>query len=79
MEDKINLIKSIFSEVKTENVGLDLLKAAIAEVTGKSTYEQHGKFYGGVYNGKKHFYSEQLLEALSIEKLENLIKTQIGI
>lgn len=77
MQEKVNLIKSIFQEAVTENTGQDLLGAAIAEVTGKSTYTQHGKYYGGVYNGRKYFYSHQLLEALSLGKLEALIKKQI--
>lgn len=78
MPQKIELIKNIFTEATIENAGQDFLSAAIAELTGRSTYVQHGKYYGGVYNGKKYFYSEQLVDGLSLEKLESFIKRQIG-
>jgi len=78
MNEKINLIKSIFTEAKIEHAGEDFLSQAISEVTGKSTYVQHGKYFGGWYNGKKYFYSEQLINHLPIEKLEKFIKSQIN-
>lgn len=65
MQPKLDLIKKIFTTTLEEGA--------------ESTPMQEGKYFGGVYNGRKFLYSEQMLEALSIEKLETFIRRQTGI
>lgn len=69
MEAKLELIKKIFSQIQTENAALEGPPIPII---------QHGKYYGGVYNGRKFMYSEAMIGTLPIEKLEQIIKSQIG-
>lgn len=68
MNDKLKLIQNIFSQVETEDAPRD----------EKSPLLQHGKYYGGMYNGKKFMYSSHLIEKMPIDKLERFIKQQIG-
>lgn len=65
MEQKLDLIKKIFTTTLEEEA--------------ESTPMQEGKYYGGVYNKRKFLYSEQMIQALSIEKLEAVIRRQTGI
>lgn len=44
-----------------------------------STPLQRGKYYGGVYNGKRFMYSDTLITSMSPEKLQSFIKRQVGI
>lgn len=48
------------------------------EEGAKSTPLQDGRYYGGVYNGRKYLYSDRMISTLSIDKLESFIKKQIG-
>lgn len=68
MNEKLKLISEIFSKPLVEVERPDM----------ESPLLQHGKYYGGVYNGKKWMYSSQLIEKLSIERLEAFIKKQIS-
>lgn len=67
---KLALIKKIFSQVVTEN--------SPSEKPVPNIPLQHGKYYGGVYNGRKFMYSELMIQTMTIEKLETFIKKQIG-
>lgn len=61
------MIKTIFASPIQENVE-----------GGDNTPLQDGKYYGGVYNGRKYLYSQLMIETFPIEKLEKVIKKQIG-
>lgn len=69
-KEKIALIHRIFASTLTENAPEDSPPGAPL---------QQGKYYGGVYNGRKFMYSEQMLMLLTLEKLEAVIKKQLGI
>lgn len=69
MREKIDMIAKIF---------LDPLNEDVVEDSPLQTPIQHGKYYGGVYNGRKYMYSESMIETLSIDKLEAVIRKQIG-
>lgn len=69
MKEKIEMIAAIFSEPLQENVKDSPVNGPV----------QHGKYYGGVYNNRKYMYSESMIEALSLEKLEATIRKQIGL
>lgn len=64
--EKLQLIASIFKDSLTEVVPND------------SSPLQHGKYYGGVYNGRKHMFSSEMIEHYSLERLEQIIKKQIS-
>lgn len=64
MNEKLALIKTIFTSTVSEEA--------------ESTPLQDGKYYGGVYNGRKYLYSDKMISTLSIEKLESFIKKQIS-
>lgn len=66
--EKLALIRSIFSKPLVEEGQRDM----------QSPLLQQGKYYGGVYNSKKYMYSSQLIEKMSLEKLERFIKKQIS-
>lgn len=73
MDEKLNIIRSLFGDTRTEDTPQDVpegvpIRAPLA----------HGKYYGGVYNGRKYMYAESLIAALSPERLEAFIKKQIG-
>lgn len=69
MEDKLKMISSLFTDKVTESVPSE---------PGQSTPLRSGKYYGGIYNGRKYLYSEQMIQTLSIEKLESFIKKQMA-
>lgn len=68
MESKLKMIASLFTEPVQEKVE-----------GGDNSPLQHGNYYGGIYNGRKYLYSKIMIETLSLEKLESIIKKQIGI
>ena len=39
---------------------------------------QRGKYYGGVYLGRRYMYSETLIDSMTPQKLEAFIRKQIG-
>lgn len=65
MQENIQFIKALFSTPSAEN--------------SESTPLQDGRYYGGVYNGRKYMYSSKMLETLSPEKFQSFVKKQIGI
>lgn len=69
MQEKLKLIATLFNEPLSEKV---------AE-TGDNVPLQHGNYYGGIYNKRKYLYSQIMIETLSLEKLEQIIKKQTGI
>lgn len=69
MEEKLAIIRAIFSEATEEDSNIDAPPNAPIV---------HGKYYGGVYKGRKYMYSDDMIRILSKEKLEATIKKQIG-
>lgn len=72
MENKLQIIAKIFGRAESEDSDPETLKDL------PHAPLSHGKYYGGVYNGRKHMYSEIMIKTLSPEKLEAFIKKQIG-
>lgn len=72
MEEKLKIIRTIFGQEQVEDT------ETTDNPVPKSLPIQHGKYYGGVYNGRKYMYSEHMIQTLSAEKLEAVIKNQIG-
>lgn len=72
MPQKLQLIAKIFTVMVQETAPND-------STLGKLVPLQHGRFYGGVYNGRKFMYSSKMIEEMPLEKLEKFIKKQIGI
>lgn len=72
-QTKLDLINQIFSQPVE-------MKLELEEDEKKGLFHvlQHGKSYGGVYNGRRFLYSKRLIETLPIEKLESFIKKQIN-
>lgn len=73
MDEKLKIVAAIFGETRIEDTPEDVpegvpIRAVLA----------HGKYYGGVYNGRKYMYAESLVTSLSPERLEAFIKKQIG-
>lgn len=68
MDEKLKLVKKIFSEVREEE----------SPDVPENVPIQSGKYYGGVYNGRKYMYSIGMIEKMSIEKLEAFIRKQIS-
>ncbi len=68
MLEKLALIAKIFKDPLTEAVKED-----------DATPLQHGNYFGGMVNGRKFMYSDAMIAALSIEKLERVIKNQTGL
>lgn len=71
MDEKLKVIQVIFSESKEEDAPIDVPEDVRAPLS-------HGKYYGGVYNGRKYMYSEKLINTMTPERLELFIKKQIG-
>lgn len=69
MQEKLILIKSIFSQSLEEDAPND---------SPPNAPIQQGKYHGGVYNSRKYMYSEAMIQILPIDKLETIIKKQIG-
>lgn len=67
LQEKLKLISLIFKDPLIERTEDEDLPAL-----------QHGKYFGGIYKGKKYMYSEDMINLMSIEKLEVFIKKQIG-
>ncbi len=72
MDEKIDLIKKIFTEDFTEEDIGEIDKTPARE------FVKMGRCYGGVYKGRKYMYSYHLIQSLSLEKLESFIRGQIG-
>lgn len=68
LDKKLKMIRELFSDPIQENVE-----------KGDNTPMQEGKYYGGVYNGRKFLYSILMIETLPADKLEQFIKKQLGI
>lgn len=74
MKEKLDIIKGIFQEqYQTESSGKP------EGILGIFGLVQHGGYYGGMYEGRKHMYSTHMIERLSPEKLESFIRGQLGI
>lgn len=65
-KEKIVLINTLFGGSSTE------------ENPNEDAVVKHGKYYGGVYNGRKFMYSDMMIRTLTKEKLEAFIRKQIG-
>lgn len=68
LKAKLDMIAKLFSDPIEENVE----KVDNAPL-------QEGKYYGGVYNGRKFLYSLLMIETLPADKLEQFIRKQLGI
>lgn len=68
MEEKLEMIKGIFSEIKEETTPNAPPNIPV----------EKGGYVGGVYNGRKFMYSKHMIESLPKDKLESFIRKQIG-
>lgn len=70
MNEKLALIAKIFTDTVTETLlPEDVVKTPL----------QQGGYYGGIVNGRKFMYSTPMIQALSLEKLEKVIRSQTGL
>lgn len=73
MNEKIAIIRNIFAD------GFETESEGEADVPNAVGVIQHGGYYGGIHQGRKHMYSSHLIQTLSPEKLESFIRKDLGI
>lgn len=75
MKEKLLMIENIFKE----GYAKESIKDSDGGVLSSIGILNRGTAYGGIYQGRKYLYSKDMIESMPIEKLEAVIRGQLGI